>query len=286
MKRRLGSKIGLSKRGGASGADVLLSDGDAVEIGSVKLSVLETPGHTDGCVTYVTADRSAAFTGDALLIRGAGRTDFQQGDARVLFRSIKEKILALPDGCTLYPGHDYQGRTVTTVGEEKAHNPRCGGDANESDFVGYMSNLALPHPKQIDVAVPANLRCGEPSTADLVPAQPAWGPVVRSYAGVPEIDPAWVAEHRATLTLLDVREPAELEGELGHVAGALAIPLGALRERVGDVPQERPVVVVCRSGRRSAQACAILEKAGFPAVANVMGGMIRWRALGLPAARP
>ncbi len=284
MKRRLGSKIAVSKRSGASGADLWIDEGDVIEIGSIELRVLATPGHTDGCVTYVTRDQATAFTGDALLIRGAGRTDFQQGDARTLFHSIKQKILALPDACLLYPGHDYQGRTVTTVAEERAHNPRCGGEANETDFVGYMSNLGLPHPKQIDIAVPGNLRCGEP--VDEVAHKAAWGPVVRTYAGVPDIDPAWVAEHHAELTLVDVREPPELEGELGHVADVHPIPLGALRERLDEISRDRPVVAVCRSGRRSAQACAILEKAGFTSVANLAGGMIRWRALGLPVAIP
>lgn len=281
MKQRLGSKIVLSKHSGASGADLLVDDGDALEVGSLRLSALSTPGHTDGCMTYVTADRALAFTGDALLIRGAGRTDFQQGDARTLFRSIKQKILSLPDDCVLYPGHDYQGRTMTTVAEEKAHNPRFGGEANETDFVGYMSNLGLPHPKQIDVAVPANLRCGEPASPELAPKQAGWGPVVRTYAGVPEVDPTWVAEHQHELTLLDVREDKELSGELGAIDGALHVPLGELRARLADVPKGKPVIAICRSGRRSAQACAILEKGGYGEVANLPGGMIRWRALGL-----
>ena len=284
MKQRLGSKIVLSKRSGATGADLLVEEGDALEVGSLKLNVLSTPGHTDGCLTYVTSDLGMAFTGDALLIRGAGRTDFQQGDARTLFRSIKDKILSLPDSCLLYPGHDYQGRTVTTVAEEKAHNPRCGGEANETDFVGYMSNLGLPHPKQIDVAVPANLRCGEPTSSELTTKPAAWGPVARTYAGVPEIDPSWVAEHQRELTLVDVREPKELDGELGAIEGTVHLPLGELRARLAEVPKDKPVIAICRSGKRSAQACSILEKGGFTSVANLAGGMIRWRALGLRVA--
>lgn len=278
--RDLGSKIVLSAHSGAEGADVYVDDGDLIEAGAASLLVRATPGHTNGCVTYVTKDYDMAFTGDALLIRSAGRTDFQQGDAGRLYRSIKERIFSLPDDCLLYPAHDYAGRTVTTVAEEKRWNPRIGGEASESDFAGYMQNLGLPHPKSIDVAVPANLQCGRPETTP-TPGRPAWGPVVRTFAGGREIDPLWVAEHRDAVTLLDVREAEELSGDLGSVDGAVHIPLGQLRDRVEEVPRERPVVCLCRSGRRSAQACTILEKAGWTDLANVSGGMIRWRALGL-----
>jgi sulfur dioxygenase len=280
FREALGSRIVLSARSGAEGADLYVDDGDLIEEGTASVLVRATPGHTNGCVTYVTKDFRMAFTGDALLIRGAGRTDFQQGDAAVLYRSIKERIFTLPDDCLLYPGHDYAGRMVTTVGEEKRWNPRIGGDASEGDFTGYMRNLGLPHPKQIDLAVPANLQCGRPQNP--APAEDAsWGPVVRTFGGIFEVDPVWVSEHRGDLTLLDVREPPEREGELGRIEGSLAIPLGELRARMQEVPSDRPVVCVCRSGRRSAQAYAILEKEGRRELANLPGGMIRWRALGL-----
>jgi len=284
MKQALGSQIVLSKQSGAEGVDLLVDDGDTVELGGATLEVRATPGHTAGCLTFVTSDHSMAFTGDALLIRGAGRTDFQQGSAATLYRSVKEQILALPDDCFLYPGHDYQGRTVTTVAEEKEHNPRLGGEASEGDFVGYMDNLGLPHPKKLAVAVPANMRCGRPED-DAAPASPTWGPVERSYAGVPEIAATWVAEHRAEVTLLDVRETAELQGELGSLEDGQHIPLGELRDRTAEVAGDKPIVAVCRSGRRSAQACVILEKAGRSDVANLTGGMLRWRALGFPIRR-
>ena len=145
------------------------------------------------------------FTGDALLVRGAGRTDFQQGDARRLFRSIREQLFTLPDDCLVYPGHDYDGRTSSTIGEERLYNPRIGGGAREEDFVGYMTNLALPHPKQIAVAVPANMRAGQPEDGK-APLAPQWGPVVTTYAGLPEIAPDWVAHHRQEVHVLDVRE--------------------------------------------------------------------------------
>jgi len=180
----------------------------------------------------------------------------------------------------VYPAHNYEGRTSSTIGEERAFNPRIGGAAREEDFVGYMANLDLPHPKLLAVAVPANLRAGQPEHEPA--AAPDWGPVVTTYAGLTEIAPEWVARHRDDVHVLDVRARAELGGELGHLAGVLHIPLDELRERTSEVPADRPVVVVCQTGRRSAMATVILRKAGLAHVANVAGGMVRWPELGLP----
>lgn len=158
MKRRVaGLKSAISRLSGAQ-ADVLLSEGDTITFGRHVLTVRETPGHTDGCLTYVLGDQSAAFTGDALLIRGCGRTDFQQGCPERLYRSVHEKIFTLPGQCLLYPAHDYHGQTVSTVTEEKQFNPRLAKSLEE--FVEIMNNLNLAKPLQIDKAVPANLVCG------------------------------------------------------------------------------------------------------------------------------
>lgn len=158
MKKRLvGLKSAISKLSGAS-ADIYLSDGDKITFGKHFLMVKETPGHTDGCVTLVTGDQSMAFTGDALLIRGCGRTDFQQGCSKRLYDSIHQKIFSLPAQCLVYPAHDYLGQTVSTVGEERKFNPRLTKSLDE--FVNIMDNLNLPKPKKIDIAVPANLVCG------------------------------------------------------------------------------------------------------------------------------
>ncbi|MCG8557057.1 MAG: MBL fold metallo-hydrolase [Proteobacteria bacterium] len=280
------SRIVLSRRAHADGADCLVDEGDRIDFGATSLRVRATPGHTDSCVTYVSEDQLLAFTGDALLIRGCGRTDFQQGDPRVLFHSVREKILSLPPACLLYPGHDYAGRSVTSVAEERRHNPRLGHGKAEDDFVGYMNNLGLPHPRQIDVAVPANLRCGRPEGSPAAwPATPSWGPAVRTLAGVWEIDPLWVSEHRLELEFLDVRGPAEFDGELGHIENARLLPLDELRERLDEIPRDRPLITVCRSGARSAQAALLLEKAGIERVANLAGGMVRWSVYGLPHVR-
>jgi glyoxylase-like metal-dependent hydrolase (beta-lactamase superfamily II)/rhodanese-related sulfurtransferase len=282
MNRRLGSKIGLSRAYAAKNVDLPLVDGESVTFGSHRLEVRATPGHTDGCLSFVTEDCTLAFTGDALLVRGAGRTDFQRGDPCRLFRSIREQLFTLPDACLVYPAHDYEGRTSSTIGEERVHNPRLGGSAREEDFVGYMTNLGLPHPKQLAVAVPANLRAGEPGDGQLPPT-PSWAPVVTTYAGLTEIAPEWVASHRASVHVLDVRSRAEFEGELGHLEGAQLIPLDELRGRVAEVPADKPVVVVCQTGRRSGLATLILAKSGVVETANVAGGMVGWRELGLPS---
>ncbi len=282
MQQATTSEIAMMKASGAEGADVYLEDGDVVRFGSRHLVARATPGHTDGCATFVLDDESMAFTGDALLVRGAGRTDFQQGDPGVLFRSVRDKILSLPDSCALWPAHDYGGRTSTSVIEERRHNPRLGDGVREEDFVGYMNNLGLPHPKRLDVAVPANMKCGKPESGT-VPGRISWGPVVRTFAGVPELDAEWVHLHMDELTLVDVREREELAADpLGQLAGSVVSPLSELREQVDAVPTGKPVITVCASGARSAQAAVILEKAGINEVANLTGGVLRWTSLGFP----
>jgi glyoxylase-like metal-dependent hydrolase (beta-lactamase superfamily II)/rhodanese-related sulfurtransferase len=285
LKQRSGSAILLSAAAGAENADRLLRQGDKVAFGGRYLEVRATPGHTNGCLSYVLDDHSMAFTGDALLIRGCGRTDFQQGSAAQLYRSVREQILSLPPACLLYPGHDYRGLTVTSVAEELRYNPRLGGDASEADFCGYMNHLGLPHPKQMAIAVPANLRCGRPEQAQAEAGEPDWAPLELSFGGIWEISPATLAERlspAAGLQLLDVREPEEFEDALGHLPGARLLPLGELGARIVELDASRPIVTICRSGARSAQATVLLRKAGLERVANLRGGMLRWRAEGLP----
>ncbi len=282
LKRQFGSDIVVAASSGAKGADRYISHGDKIRFGERYVEVRATPGHTDGCVTYVLDDESRAFTGDCLLIRGSGRTDFQQGDARRMYRSVHTQIFTLPDQCLLYPGHDYRGLTVTSVAEERSFNPRLGGQIGEADFAGYMENLSLPHPKQIDRAVPANMRCGEPSgEVDALDAQ-TWAPLVYTFAGIWEIEPPAYEEVANQVQLIDVREPDEFSGPLGHIHGARLIPLGELSKRSDEIDRDRPVVAVCRSGARSAQAVVLLQKAGFQKVANLAGGMLRWRVSGHP----
>ena len=159
LKDRLGCQTGVSAHAGLDCVDRALVHGDRVAFGGHALTVVETPGHTLCSLSYLTdGPHRMAFTGDALLIRGCGRTDFQNGSASKLYQAIHREIFSLPDDTTVYPGHDYNGRTASTVGEERRLNPRL--TKSEVDFVALMAGLNLPRPKLIDVAVPANLQCG------------------------------------------------------------------------------------------------------------------------------
>lgn len=152
-----GCRSMIARSSGAE-ADILLEPRDHIKFGRHCLVVIPTPGHTEGCVTYVCDEQGIAFTGDALLIRGCGRTDFQGGSAEKLYKSVHENIFTLPSYYRLYPAHDYNGRMVTTVAEEKLLNPRLSKSLKE--FIDIMNNLNLPYPKMIDKAVPANKVCG------------------------------------------------------------------------------------------------------------------------------
>ncbi|MFT7579105.1 MAG: sulfur dioxygenase [Myxococcota bacterium] len=163
LRDMLGTETVVSEHGGAACADVQITDGATLQVGAIGIEVRATPGHTSGCLTYVVrhGTETVAFTGDALLVRGCGRTDFQEGDATTLYRSVRTRIFSLPDETRIYPGHDYRGHTVSTVAEEKAFNPRLNLGIKESEFVAIMDNLNLPTPRLMDVAVPANQACGQ-----------------------------------------------------------------------------------------------------------------------------
>ena len=279
MHQATGCAIGLAAAAGAANVTLPLHHGERLAFGERFVEVRSTPGHTDGCISFVLDDRSMAFTGDALLVRGCGRCDFQQGTAHSLWNSINQQIFSLPDACLLYPGHDYTGRSVTSVAEEKAFNARLGGAATERDFVGHMENMKLPHPGRIAEALPGNMRSGKPRHAEV---GTAWAPVVRSYAGLPQLPPSWVAEHLGQLTILDVRSLEEVNGPDGHIEGSLLLPLPELEDRREEIAADRPLVVVCHSGSRSALATQQLLKAGHQQVANLHGGLSRWSDEGYP----
>lgn len=282
IRSRLGTKSVVAAEGGASCGDVHVRDLDRVSFGRHSLIVRTTPGHTDGCLSFVLDDESMVFTGDALLIRGCGRTDFQQGDSHRLYNSVHEKIFSLPETCLIYPGHDYKGRTASSVVEEKQHNPRLGGDKTEAQFVEIMSNLKLAQPKKIDVAVPANLNCGVKHDAT-APAASGASPFV--VGEVVEVDPPWVAGSSGDVFMVDVREPEEFHGDLGRVPGSVLVPLGQLGEAAKDWEHGQPIVIICRSGGRSLAGAHALREAGFREVASMRGGMLAWNEAGLPVTR-
>lgn len=278
-----GCAIGLAAAARAKNVTMPLQHGDRLSFGVRWLEVRSTPGHTNGCLSFVLDDQSMAFSGDALLVRGCGRCDFQQGNPHTLWASITQQLFSLPDSCLLYPGHDYEGRAVSSVVEEKAFNARLGGMATERDFVGHMESMQLPHPTGSPKPCLATCALASP----WIRASPA---LLQTHVGrhcnaamraCPNF-PAWVASHRDGLTLLDVRSAEEYGGPDGRVADSLLIPLPELEGRISELPVNQPVVVVCHSGSRSALATQQLLKAGLSQVANLHGGLARWADEGYP----
>jgi len=284
LNQRFQARTVLSERGGAVCADRLVKQGDRITFGQHELEVRETPGHTNGCLSYVCESPGLAFTGDAVLIRGCGRTDFQQGNAATLYRSVHEQIFSLPADTLIYPAHDYKGRTVSSVAEERRLNPRLGQGKSVEEFTRIMSELQLPYPRKMDVAVPSNFNCGVARAEPRARASldQSWAPITLSPAGVPEVAGGWLNPHLSQVVVLDVREPDEFRGELGHITGAELSPLQALAARAAALPRERPIVTVCRSGGRSGKAALRLLELGFARVASLAGGMTAWNAQGLP----
>lgn len=150
----------LGNTGDVACASAGLSDGQVIKVGDIEITVLFTPGHTDDSYSFYLQEESLVFTGDTLLIRSSGRTDFQNGDANDLYESLHHKLLTLPEDTVVYPAHDYKGWSESTIGEEKRFNPRL-LLKNKAEFVEHMKNLKLPSPKFMDVAVPANRQCGK-----------------------------------------------------------------------------------------------------------------------------
>ena len=158
LRNEFGCKVGVSEHGGTNCADIQVTDGQVFKLGEQEIKAIHTPGHTNGDVSF--SIDGAVFSGDALLIRACGRTDFQQGDSETLYHSITQKLFTLGDDTIVYPGHDYSGFTTSTIGEEKALNPRLANNKAKDEFMNIMDTLDIPKPKRIDVAVPGNLVCG------------------------------------------------------------------------------------------------------------------------------
>ena len=252
LRAEIGARTVAGRRG-PSCADLQVCQGDQLRCGSLVVEVLETPGHTDDSLTYKVGDH--LFTGDALMIRAAGRTDFQNGDAGQLYDTITQVLFAFPDHTEVHPAHDYKGLTVSTIGEEKRFNARVAG-RSRAEFIQLMNGLNLPRPRKIDEAVPANRACG-----------------MQDGRTVREIDPAALGSRQAATRMIDVRERAEFAGELRPLPGAQNVPLSTLAEAAAGWSRDEPIIVVCRTGVRSATAAADLTAMGFNHVATVKGGM-------------
>ena len=262
LRRRLGTLNAVSEVAKVACADRRLIHGDTLSFGNYTLQARSTPGHTDGCMTFIveTDEKTMVFTGDALFIRGTGRTDFQQGDAGTLYDSIHSQIFSLPDNAVIYPGHDYKGHQTSTVGEEKAHNPRVKVGTSRDAFIEIMDNLKLGHPKRIHEALPANMSCGVIDRD------------AEAEDDFQELDVS-ALEAFPNALIVDVRSEDEYHGELGHLPNARLAPLPELRSLAEKWERHRPVLVVCRSGKRSQLGCTILSELGFSHVANLRGGM-------------
>jgi sulfur dioxygenase len=265
----------ITVMGEESGVDVVsmrVSDGDVLEVDGVRLTAMYTPGHTDDSYSFVMADR--VFTGDTLLIRGTGRTDFQNGDARAQYDSLFGKLLKLPDETLVYPAHDYKGDSVSTIGEERRFNPRLQVDSVDA-YVEIMAGLNLPNPKMMDVAVPANLKQGLP-VASLVEE----GRRVSAEEAM-----ALAAE--ADVVLVDLRDRGERQ-KAGVIEGSVHVPYpqvaagvrpGGVLHALGSGTGKR-LVFYCAYGERSAMAVEAAVEAGLESACHLEGGLDAWKRAG------
>ena len=266
--------------GEQSKADVVsmrVADGDKLRIEGLSLDVLYTPGHTDDSYCFRLGDR--VFTGDTLLIRGTGRTDFQNGDPRAQYESIFNKLLRLPDETLVFPAHDYKGETVSTIAEERRYNPRLQVKSVEQ-YVEVMNGLNLPNPKMMDVAVPANMRVGL-----------AQEEIARRGWALPAADAVNLVG-RPDVALVDLREARERDKH-GVIPGSLHVPYAEVAANVrpggmlGELARTtgRRVVFYCAFGERSAMAVQLAQEAGLATACHIQGGMDAWKKIGGPLGR-
>jgi len=274
--------------------DRLLADGDVVEAGTLRVEVIATPGHTPACVTYRIED--ALFTGDALFMHdyGTGRCDFPRGSADTLYESIANRLYTLPDSSRVFPGHDYQpgGREVaweTTIGRSKRENPQLSATTTKTEFVAMRvaRDRTLKAPRLLYPSVQINIDGGHLPPPHANGRRYLTTPIAEPTATEPfvDVDPAFVRANRGQVALVDVRETPELTGELGHVPGAQHVPLGTLLDVTANWDRDSQIVLVCRSGGRSARAATELAKRGFRHLYNLRGGMIAWNAAQMPVER-
>jgi glyoxylase-like metal-dependent hydrolase (beta-lactamase superfamily II)/rhodanese-related sulfurtransferase len=259
----------MGERTKADVVSMRLADGEKLTIEGLALDVVYTPGHTDDSYSFIMPDR--VFTGDTLLIRGTGRTDFQNGDARAQYKSIFEQLLRLPDSTLVYPAHDYKGDTVSTIGEEKAYNPRLQVKSVD-EYVALMNNLKLPNPKMMDVAVPANMHVGLHQEEI---ARRGWTMTTQQALGL---------IGRPEVAMIDLRESSERARE-GTIPGSLHIPYQSLQEHinVGGVLHElsistsKRLLFYCAFGERSAMAVQAAQDAGLSSACHIQGGLDAWK---------
>ncbi len=262
-----------------------VAEGDRLQVGGLPLEVLHTPGHTGDSLSLRLPDR--LLTGDFLFLGegGAGRTDLPGGDPGQHWDSL-QKLTGLPDDLLIFPGHDYRGRTHATLGAERKANPRLQPRTREA-YVAWLQGLQLPAADWMKAVVQANLACTREARGIDIPDGGAVCEVGAGCAGVPQVTCEALRDAQEALVLLDVRNPDEFTGPLGHLEGARLIPLPELPTRMGELEELRTqaLVTICKAGGRSNQAATLLMEAGFTNVRSLAGGMTRWNELALPARR-
>jgi glyoxylase-like metal-dependent hydrolase (beta-lactamase superfamily II) len=279
LKALLGAPVVMHRESPNPIVDVHVQDGETLPLGDVAIEIMHTPGHTPDSICLRVP--GAVLTGDTLLIGGSGRTDFPGGDAGAQWDAVTGRLFRLPDETAVWPAHDYKGRASSTIAEERSGNPRFAGRTRE-EYVALMGSLGLPYPDRIQEALQVNQTGFE---AGEVPF-----PRVEEIAAVPAVGAPAVARRLRSSEpplVLDVREPEEFVGELGHIEGAILVPMDALERRLPKLAGyvDRDLVVVCRAGARSASAAAMLRRAGFSRVSNLDGGMLAWARASLPVQR-
>lgn len=257
--------------------DIRVNDGDKLNIGNITCEVLYTPGHTPDSISLL-INNDRVLTGDLILIKGTGRSDFAGGRAGDQYDSIINKIFSLADETLIFPGHDYRGHTQSTVGEEKAENPRISGKSRE-EYIAIMDNLHLPLPEKIQEVLQVN--------------QTEVGSDILKFPLLAELNEVLQLSAETVLhkiseaqppLLIDVREEGEFNGELGSIQGSKLIPLEHLTTALDSIDgyRQKEVILICRSGARSTTAAAILKGVGFSDVGNLKGGMLEWNKKGFP----
>lgn len=274
-----GARVVMHRRAPAPHVDIHVDDGEQLEVGTLKLGILYTPGHMPDSVSIVAGDR--VFTGDTLMIRGTGRADVAGGDPGEQYDSITNKLFTLPEATLVFPAHDYRGHTSSTIGEEKRLNPRLAGKSR-ADYIELMNNLHLPLPDKIQEALQANESAIDDDSVKF--------PSLAELNQVRQLAPAEVRERVVSGNpplILDVREEDEFSDELGHIGGSVLVPLKDLSARAAEFAESKQaeVIVICRTGMRSTTAAAILTGLGFEHVNNMRGGMLDWIGAGLPVDR-
>lgn len=262
----------MGKQSNVDVVSMRVADGDQVEIEGLALDVIYTPGHTDDSYSFRCGDR--VFTGDTLLIRGTGRTDFENGDPRAEYESLFGRLLKLPDETLVYPAHDYKGDTVSTIGEERAWNPRLQVKSAQ-EYVDLMNSLRLPNPKMMDVAMPANMKQG---LAQEQIARRGW-----AYSA----GEAKTLVGKANVVLIDLREKRERERD-GKIPGALHLPYNDLQENISPsgvlrmlaATPGKELLFYCAFGERSAMAVQAAQDVGLSSARHIEGGLDAWKKAG------